>query len=327
MSYEKPWLSVDEQLTLLTRRGLIVDDHAVASICISRIGYYRLSGYMFAFRQRSGSCCVYPKGTKSSRVERIVLDEFKPGSKLQDCVDLYVFDKRLRLLLLDALERVEVALRVDIAHLLGRRNKFAYLYANEFHSSFSEEMSVRSGTTKHHDWLKRQADLIVRSKEEFITHNKNKTGLPLPIWIACEVWDFGTLSKLFSGMKECDQDQVASRYGMSNGRIFASWLGTLNYLRNVCAHHSRLWNRNIEKIPKLPSDKEIPWVGIFLADNHAIARCFLQVIMLSHMLKRLNPNSSWSERMKNHLLSFPDLDHVGLNLAGMGAPTGWRELL
>lgn len=327
MSYRKPWLSIDEQLALLARRGLIVDDRAAATACLERIGYYRLSGYMYAFRQRSEPCCIYPKSLKKIDVERIVLDEFKPGSRLKDCVDLYVFDKKLRLLLLDALERIEVAIRVDVAHLLGRRNAFAYLSTQEFHSSFSEEICNRKGVTKHHDWVRKQADLINRSKEEYIIYNKGKTGLPLPIWIACEVWDFGTLSTIFGGMKEDDQDEISKKYGISNGRIFASWLQSLNYVRNICAHHSRLWNRNIERTPKLPTDKEIPWVSTFLADGHARTRSFLQVMMLSHMVRQLNPNSSWSGRMKFLLLSFPDLTHVGLNLAGMGAPDEWKDLL
>lgn len=326
MSYRKPWLSIDEQLTLLVRRGLIVDDLVTARACLERIGYYRLSGYMYAFRQRSEDCCIYPKSSKV-RVERIALDEFKPGSRLKDCVDLYVFDKKLRLLLLDALERIEVALRVDVAHRLGRRNAFAYLSTQEFHPSFSEHICNQKGVTKHHEWLKKQAGLINRSKEEFVVHNRAKTGLPLAIWIACEVWDFGTLSAIFGGMKEDDQDEVSAKYGISNGRVFASWLQSLNYVRNICAHHSRLWNRNIERSPKLPGDNELPWVSSFPANGHARTRCFLQVTMLSHMVKQLNPNSSWNERMKILLLGFPDLEHVGLNLAGMGAPEEWKDLL
>ncbi|WP_340138883.1 Abi family protein, partial [Vibrio vulnificus] len=76
-------------------------------------------------------------------------------------------------------------------------------------------------------------------------HNKNKHGLPLPIWLACEVWGFGALSLLFAGMKEEDQDLISPKFGLSNGRVPAKWLRSRNYLRNVCAHHSRLWNRNV----------------------------------------------------------------------------------
>lgn len=124
MRYNKPWLSHHEQLDLLKSRGLAVTDDARALDYLRRIGYYRLSGYWFAFRQRSEPCCAWPrrrtgKKGKSVRVEHIALDEFKPGASFQDAVALYVFDKRLRLLVLDALERIEVAFRVDISHTLG----------------------------------------------------------------------------------------------------------------------------------------------------------------------------------------------------------------
>lgn len=233
--------------------------------------------------------------------------------------------KRLRILAMDALERIEIALRVDVAHTLGQLDAFAYLKSDLFHSEFSQVLNKQSGLTKHHAWLTKHAQLIGRSKEEFVEHNRNKYGQPLAIWVACEVWDFGTLSTLFGGMREAEQDAISARYGLHNGRIFATWLRSLNYLRNVCAHHSRLWNRNIVDQPKLPATVDLPWVAPFEADAHARARCYLLICMLRHLLQVINPTSSWPQRMKTHLQSFPDLDHLGLNLLGMGAADGWQE--
>lgn len=143
--------------------------------------------------------------------------------------------------------------------------------------------------------------------------------------MACEVWDFGTMSRLYAGMREEEQDAISAKYGIHNGRIFATWLRSLNYLRNVCAHHSRLWNRNIVDQPKLPSSAEVAWVVSFENEGHHRARCFLLLRIARHLLKVVNPNSSWPERMKAHLQEdFPDLDHLRLNLAGMGAPDGWE---
>ena len=125
-------------------------------------------------------------------------------------------------------------------------------------------------------------------------------------------------------MREAEQDEVVSQYGVSNGRVFATWLRSLNYLRNVCAHHSRLWNRNIVDQPKLPSLTAQAWVTPFEANAHARARCFLLLKITRHLLGVINPWSRWPERMKAHLQAFPDLTHLGLNLAGMGAPCGWE---
>ena len=327
MSYPKPWLSLEHQLDNLQARGLHVSDRGKALRCLQRMGYYRLSGYWFAFRERSGLCCLLDKsraGKVQEKGELLALDSFKPGATFQNAVDLYVFDKGLRLLAMDALERVEIALRVDVSHTLGQLDPFAYLRPELFHGTFSQVLNKDSGVTRHHEWIGKHAQLISRSKEEFVSHNRAKYGLPLALWVACEVWDFGTASTLFGGMREAEQDVIAARYGVGNGRVFASWLRSLNYLRNVCAHHSRLWNRNIVDQPKLPPASEMPWVGPFSGSGHALARCFLLLCMLRHMLRVINPTSSWPSRMKEHLGSFPDLDHLGLNLAGMGAPADWQ---
>ena len=122
MSYLKSWLSLDQQLDQLQARGLHVSDRDKALSCIQRIGYYRLSGYWFAFRERSMLCCELSgphSGKPQDKGQLLTLDNFKPGASFQNAVDLYVFDKELRLLATDALERVEIALRVDVSHTLG----------------------------------------------------------------------------------------------------------------------------------------------------------------------------------------------------------------
>ena len=191
------------------------------------------------------------------------LDAFKYGTTFQQVGrrSFYVFDKRLRLLALDGLERIEVALRVDIAHTLGRLDPYAYLGPALLHDEFAYKIDQKTGVTPLHKWQESHARLINRSRETFIEHHK-ENGLPLPIWIASEVWDFGTLSHLFGGMREDEQDAIAARYGISNGRVFASWLRSLNYLRNVCAHHSRLWNRNMTDQPRKPADSEASLPGL-----------------------------------------------------------------
>lgn len=329
MAYVKPWRSHEEQLDLLIVRGLHVTDRPKALECLRRIGYYRLSGYWFPFRERSGPVVLLDeqgrKPRKTSKVETLALDQFKPGATFENAVQLYVFDKRLRLLALDALERIEIALRVDISHTLGKLDTFAYLRPDLLHSDFSHKLDPKSGLSRHHDWLGKHAQLISRSKEEFVRHNKGKYGLPMAIWVACEVWDFGTLSKLFAGMRELEQDAISSRYGLHNGRIFATWLRSLNYLRNVCAHHSRLWNRNIIDQPRLPSAAEVPWIAPFEEDEHAQARVYLLLCIARHLLSVVHPNSTWSTRLQEHLSGFPDLRHLGLDLTGMGAPADWEH--
>lgn len=327
--YPKPWQSYQEQLDLVIARGMSVTDRPKALEYLERIGYYRLSGYWFAFRERTELCCPLLQSKNKPRAKtkptRIPLDTFKPGTTFQNAVDLYVFDKKLRLLTLDALERIEIALRVDISHTLGEHDKFAYLRPELFHGSFSTQLDGKTGLTKYHAWIGKHAALINRSNEDFIRHNKEKYGLPLAVWVACEVWDFGTLSTLYSGMIEDDQDTISRSYGISNGRIFASWLRSLNYLRNVCAHHSRLWNRNIIDQPKLPPIEQVPSLSAFHDDAHRRARPFMLLCLTQHLMRAINPASSWGKRLKTLLEhDFPNLHHLDLNLEGLGVDRDWQ---
>lgn len=157
---------------------------------------------------------------------------------------------------------------------------------------------------------------------------QEKVWFAFAIWITCEVWDFGTLSTLFGGMKEVDQDRIALKYGVSNGRVFATWLRSLNYLRNVCAHHSRLWNRNIVDQPKLPNSNELMWTKGFEGDAHAKARPFLLYCIAKHILDRINPTSSWWARLGKLIEEdFPhDIEALNLSIKGMGAIEGWEKL-
>jgi len=327
MGYEKPWISYLEQLQQLKERGMVVTDDRRALAYLERIGYYRLSGYWHSFRERTGACCPLRaegrKKFKQGRTDHLTLDSFKSGASLQQAVDLYVFDKRLRLLVLDALERIEVGLRVDIAHSLGRLDPLAYLKPELLHDEFSSVIDPQTGLTPLHRWQEKHARLINRSGEAFIQHHKAKYGLPLPIWIACEVWDFGTLSHLYAGMRAEEQDAISRKYGIANGRVFASWLRSLNYLRNVCAHHSRLWNRNMLEQPKKPGRGEASLFESAWGSGHVQARPFLVFCIAQFMLQTINPSSTWWQRLTHLLNDFPDLEELDLNLKGMGVIEGW----
>lgn len=115
----KPWKSFEDQLKLLKARGMQVDDNAAALDYLERIGYYRLSGYWYPMRQIDKEESEHQKAPVRS-------DRFLPGSRFEDAVRLYVFDKKLRLLALDVLERIEMAVRADVAYVLGKRHPMAH---------------------------------------------------------------------------------------------------------------------------------------------------------------------------------------------------------
>lgn len=175
--------------------------------------------------------------------------------------------------------------------------------------------------------MRKQASQVSRSKEDFIRHNKTKYGHPLPIWIACEVWDFNTLSELYAGMLPEDQNVIAEKYGVQNGRTLASWLRSLSYLRNVCAHHSRLWNRNVIDQPQKPpkgvvSDFETAWEA---GNEHTVARPFLLLCICQKLLNAINPSSSWWQRLSDLLAEFPENEPLGIGWQAFGVADEWRS--
>lgn len=232
----KRWKSFADQLAQLEARGLIVDDRPAALHDLQHVGYYRLSGYWYPMRAMDTSAAV-------TRGQPVRCDDFLPGSTFEDVMRLYVFDKKLKLLALDALERIELAVRVTVAHLLGSRDAVAHENPACFHGNFAKKRRVggaNPGRTGHEVWLAKYHSLLKRArKQPFVQHHELRYG-KLPIWVAIEQWDFGLLSKLLSGMTHADQQAVASGYGFEKGAVFAQCLRSLNFIRNVSAHHGRL---------------------------------------------------------------------------------------
>ena len=147
MRYAKPYQSVSQQLGILKSRGLVFSDEPKARAYLERIGYYRLSGYSYPFRVSKTT--TNPTG----KPQLAVGDDFKPGSEFRHVVELYVFDKKLRLSMLDAIERVEIAFRTSIALLIGKRAPWAHRDPAQLDGKFSKRVDPKTGRIPHQDWL------------------------------------------------------------------------------------------------------------------------------------------------------------------------------
>lgn len=144
----------------------------------------------------------------------------------------------------------------------------------------------------------------------------NKHGR-LPIWVAIEIWDFGALSRLFAGMNVKDQDVIAASYGLGTGRELEKWLRSLSYLRNVAAHHSRMWNVNVLELSPVPQFDQ-NWQSL------ANARPFMYFCIMRFLLARISPNSSWGERFKALMAEFPEPANKAVTAADFGLVAGWE---
>lgn len=311
MAYTKPYLTLDQQIALLRSRGLIISDEPKAKQYLSRIGYYRLTGYLYPFRDISGAHSSDP-------------DHFKPGTDFGTVIDLYVFDKKLRLVMLDALERIEVAVRVEIALLLGQHGSLAHRDPRRLLPNFTQQIKPPALRPAHQEWLRRCDDSFGRSKEDFVKHFKQKyPGDYMPIWMAIELWEFGTLSVFFGGMLGADKNAIAARFGLPHGRMLESWLWNLNVVRNIAAHHSRLWNKPAVAQPQWPPAATFPDLAHAARNVHAQTRLYGSAAIARCMLRTINPATSWPDRLKAVLATFPQSAHISLDQAGF--PAGWEK--
>ena len=213
MNFSKPSLPYAEQIDLLKSRGLQVDDEVRAEHYLRHLNYYRLSGYWLPFEQDHAA------------------HRFKQGASFEDVLNLYVFDRELRLLLLDAIERIEISVRATWAHVLSSKyGAHAYLDPAHAHKNKWHQANLSKLTSE-----------IERSDELFITHYKktySKPALP-PTWSVTEVMSLGMLSHWITNLKPSDRADVALNYGI-NEQVLKSFIRHLTYIRNLCAHHSRV---------------------------------------------------------------------------------------
>lgn len=316
-TYEKPYLTFEEQLDLLESRGLHVSDRAAALSCLQRIGYYRLSAYWYPFRVITHRPIDGALPGASLRA-----DVFRSNSSFEQAMALYVFDKRLRLLLLDAIERIEVAMRVDVSYLLGARDAFAHMRPDLLHGNFTKKTD-HNGRTGYAIWCEKYAQAVTRSREDFVRHYQQKYGEPFPIWVAVELWEFGMLSKFFEGMHVSDRNAIARQYGVPDGHLLGSWLRALNFVRNVAVHHGRLWNRNLVDQPRLPAAGTMPWFDPFIGQRGVTSRVFVMLCIVQYFMRIVSPTSHWPDRLRGLLDGFPSAP--GLSLRDMGFPEDWKE--
>lgn len=290
MKYTKLALSFEDQADLLLSRGLIASREELVTR-LESVNYYRLSAYWHTFRQDG-------------------IETLKPGTTLDTVWQRYVFDRQLRLLTMDAIERVEIALRT---HLVNRHTlvhgPFGYL-----DRAHLQNMSVE----QHREFLSKIRKEATRSREDFVCHYNEKytSETDLPLWMACELMTFGGMLTLYRCVETPIKQSIAQEFGVAD-KVLESWLLSLNFIRNLCAHHARLWNRGMgNQPPAIPRAHKHPdWhrpVPI-LPD-----RIFGVLTVLHYMLRLVAPQSQWRHRLQNLFAKYPDVP-----IRFMGFPENW----
>lgn len=288
--YEKPALKYNEQIQQLQDRGLLITNIPRATHLLESISYYRLSGYWYPFLKEKN------------------LHIFKPGSTFQDAFNLYCFDRKLRVMIIRELEKIEISIRAKMIYELSHSyDGFWYKEQVLFKNDYKQAVSL--------DKLKKE---FARSDEEFIKSFRIKytNDLP-PSWMLLEIASFGSISSLYGNLKSSRAKRnIAKHFGL-NDVTFASWLHSIVYLRNVCAHHSRLWNRVLSIQPVIPQSTSKPWLEESDANNK---KMYFALSMILYLLQTINPNNSFVERFKALLVEYPNVD-----VNAMGFKDRWEE--
>ena len=289
--YTKPPLPVQEQINLLKNRGLQIPDEPRAARYLQNIGYYRLSGYMYPF-------LANPKQHL-----------YKAGATFEDILNLYRFDRGLRLLVFSGIEKIEVALRSQITNQfsLASQDPFWYTKATYF-----------ADPVKHSDFLNKLSSNIGRSNYAFIKHFYNTYSDPWPpTWVIFEILSMGQFSILYSNMaKSPPRKAVADYFGIKE-TIMTSWLHTLVYVRNICAHHARLWNKDLRVPVKLPKKTANKWLS---ASNLTSRKVYIVLAIIVYLLDTITPHHTFRQKINSLVTKYPNTD-----IAAMGFPQNWRS--
>lgn len=295
MRYTKPPLNFEEQAQQLIDRGLIVSDQELLTRCLSVVNYYRLSAYWYPFKL----------------IDPITgMESFKPGTTFEEIWNRYTFDRRLRLLVMDAIEHIEVAIfrTIMVEQYTLKYGPFGYCEPSNFIPKF-----------EHIRMMENIEIGVERSKEEFVQRFKTKYfDEPfMPLWITAEIVTFGQLFTFYRFMHRAEKQCLAKRFDLFPP-VFESWLHSLLFIRNTCAHHARLWNRKIPIGPKLPDKRHKPdWYDPIGIDNR---RVYAILVILNYLLSYISDGNDWSARL-NKLL----LEYDGIPIKIMGFPDNWSK--
>ena len=296
IEFNKPALGIPEQIEKLKNRGLMVSDPDRAAHYLKFISYFRFTGYCLHFQTNVGN-----------DEEK---HQFKPGVDFEDILRVYIFDRELRLLVMDAVERIEVAVRTAISnhmavqykdpHWFIRRDLFNDRYN---HSELLDNIAETTGQSEE-------------SKRTLFTHNyyrKYRSPEFPPSWMLCEVLSLGVWSKIYAHLRHySDRKAIASTVLNAAPDVFESFLHCIASVRNICAHHSRLWNKVFAITPKSV------FIGGFELKQKN--RFYAQAAVIHKFLTPIAPSTDWSSRLFKHLAEHPTVD-----AKVMGFPENWHK--
>jgi abortive infection bacteriophage resistance protein len=288
--FDKKATSILEQIDILKQRGLIIEDETNAIHKLSNISYYRLGEYWYVMQD-----------DKTNHT-------FKPNSRFENVLDLYNFDRELRILLFDTIEKIEISLRT----------KLIYHLSHEFDAWWFQNFDLFEDSKALVKTLSSLEEELERTKETTIkNHNKKHKDdkrFP-PAWKSLEQTSFGSLSKLYGNLKNSikSKDVIAKEFGVVNHTFLPSWLQSIAQIRNFCAHHSRLWNKNLPGSPKLLSNPPNKWIKD-VPNQNDFQYLYIHLCLMKYILNIIYPENRFTEKLLNLFETYKNVDQNALGM-------------
>ncbi len=312
MDYAKCPLTLRQQIEKLRSRGLLIDDERLAERYLTNISYYRLRAYTYPFQDN----------VAQEADHRFV----RTGIRFSDIIDLYCFDRRLRSLMFNAIEKIEVTVRARMVQVYSNATGDSHWFRNEaLYKSIGRIDRSGMSTTAFAILMKDIEGEVNRGNEDFIKHYYSKYDNPPmpPAWMTLEVLSLGTLSKLYQLLnKSPEKKAIAKGFGLNDDRVFSNWLHAIAVWRNCCAHHSRIWNRRSIINIQLPTNADNPFIDRETLRSIHPNKVFTVLCCIKYISNIISPGSD----LKRNILSIIGDGGNLLSLEEMGFPKEWKRL-
>lgn len=297
--YTKKPKSFLNQVKILKKRGLKINNIEKAEKVLENISYNRLSNYWFPFLAEPKEDEIFIKGTDFDTV-------FKT----------YQFDSELRLIMFYAIEQIEIAIRTQIIFHLSIKYKSGFWFENSLaFKSYPQFI----------DLLKKISENTKNSNQEYIKKYRDTYNQYLPpSWKSFETLSFNTLFSVFKNIKENEEQiRISKHFGLHHD-VFKSWIESIIYIRNICAHHGRLWNIELTKKPIWPKSPHNFWVSKWenrnQKSNNQKLNLYAALCVTIYLLDTVNPYNKFRDKLNDLLKSYPEI-----KIKNMGFSEDWKE--
>ncbi len=301
IDYTKKPKTFEEQIQLLKQRGLIIPNEEKAKKVLQNISYNRLSSYWYPL-------------LKEPKEDEI----FKDNSSFETAFHLYQFDSELRVLTFQAIEQIEIAFRTQLIYHLSHKFNSGFWY---------QDFNAFSSYPTYITLLNKVCNAMQETKQEFIRKYAKKYNQYLPpAWKSFEIISFRSLYSIYKNLGDTkDKIKISKHFGLHH-TVFISWMDTLVYVRNICAHHARLWNIKLTITPTWVKSPKSAWVSRWENEeqnnntNNKVLKIYAATCVVAYLLDHINPYHKFKCRLKSLIERFPEID-----IAHMGFPEKWKE--